>query len=85
MEDKRDMEKLIHTLAEICTEHLVMRRILREDKQLQNVRERCRLASYRDAVYKEFREAFGSNLDNLPNEITPAQLLAALSTTNLAD
>lgn len=79
------MEELIRTLERICVEHLVMRRILHEDKQLTNVQERCRLARYRDAVQSQFREKIGSNLDNLPDEIGTAQLLAALEKTNLVD
>ena len=85
MEDKKDMEELIQTLQEICVEHLVMRRILQEDSQITNVRERCQLKHYRDAVRDHFREKLGSNLDSLPNEIDTGRLIAALETTNLGN
>jgi len=85
MEGKKDMEELRNTLEGICLEHLVMRRMLREDRQLARVRELCQLDSFRDAVRTQFDATFGTNLGHRPNVIAPVQLLAALSTTNLAD
>ena len=79
------MEELIRVLEAICIEHLVMRRLLTEDKQISRVRELCRQPYYSDAVHSRFCETLGSNLNNLPNEITTAQLLAALDTTNLGN
>ncbi len=79
------MEELVRTLQDICVEHLVMRRLLAEDKQISHVRKLCQLAHYRDVVQTRFRETLGNNLDRLPEEITAAQLLAALSTTNLGN
>ena len=79
------MEELVRTLQDICVEHLVMRRLLAEDKQISHVRNSCQLAHYRDVVQTRFRETLGNNLDRLPEEITAAQLLAALSTTNLGN
>lgn len=77
------MEELIRTLEEICIEHLVMRTLLAEDKQITNVRQRCQLKHYRDAVHNQFREKIGNSLDSSPDELGTAQLLAALETTNL--
>ena len=85
MEGKKDMEELRNTLEGICLEHLVMRRMLREDRQLARVRELCQLDSFRDAVRTQFDATFGTNLGHRTNVIAPVQLLAALSTTNLAD
>lgn len=79
------MEELIHTLEAICLEHLVMRRILKEDNQIGRVRELCRLKHYRDAAQAPFREMLEKTQAEAPNEITAAQLLEALSTTNLGE
>jgi len=79
------MEELIRLLQEICIEHLVMRRLLLEDKQISRVRELCRLKHYRDVVQTQFRETLGSNLGTLPDSIGAADLLAALQTTNLGE
>jgi len=84
-EDKRDMEELIRLLQEICIEHLVMRRLLREDKQISRVRELCRSKHYRDVVQTQFRETLGNNLGTLPDSIDTADLLAVLQTTNLGE
>src|SRR6202012_4924030 len=75
MEGSRDMEELLRTLEAICLEHLVMRRMLRQDKQIARVQELCRLPAYRDDVRSQFHATFGTNLESLPNEITAAQLL----------
>lgn len=77
------MEELIRTLQEICIEHFVMRQMLAEENQLPRARQLCRQRHYRDVVQSRFRETLGSNLDNLPDEIGTAHLLAALETTHL--
>jgi hypothetical protein len=77
------IEELIPILERVCTEHLVMRKLLREHKETAHVREMCRLPHYRDA----FRDQLRGTLDNtqhiLDSEVTTAQLLGVLSATNL--
>ena len=79
------MEEMIQTLEGICLEHLVMRRLLREDNQLSQVRKLCDSDSFRDVVRNQFRATFGTNLGHHPSVISPEQVLSALRTTNLAD